>query len=110
MTTQATARLTLGSVLGTINSAATSVSSVFDTTTKAINMANKYVSDAADKQRIRSIVDMHDFTEKLSEEKAMEETLRKKTILEFTSQSKDNEELFNSAYNRIKDLIEGDQA
>lgn len=105
MATQATARLTLGSVFGTINSAATSVSSVFDTATKGINMANKFVTDASEKQNIRSIVDMHDFTEKLTEEKAMEETLRKKAILDFTNQSQDNKDLFEAGYNRIKELL-----
>lgn len=102
----ANARITLGSLFGAINSAATSVSSVFDTTTKGINMANKYVSDAAEKQHIRSVVDMHDYAERLAEEKAMEETLRKKEIIEFTKVSDENHQLFNESYNRIKSLIE----
>lgn len=105
MAQTATARLTLGSVLGTVESAATSISSVFDTATKGINMANKYVSDASKKQNIRSIVDMHDFQNKLAEEKAMEETLRKKTILEFTNQSEENKNLFENAFNRINELL-----
>lgn len=102
----ATARMTLGSILGTATDAAQSVSAVFNTATKAINMGNKFVSDAAEKQSIRSTLDMHDFTMKLAEEKAMEETLRKKTILDFTKQSTENEQLFETAYNRINQLLE----
>ncbi len=104
-TTTATARLTVGSIFGAVNNAATSVASIFDTATKAIDMGNKYVSDASDKQRIRSTIDMHDFKEVLVEQKSMEETLRKKTILDFTNQSPENAELFKSAYDRLTLLI-----
>lgn len=100
-----TARMTVGSLFGAVNSAATSVGSVFDTTNRAIGMANKFVTDMADKQDIRSIVDMHDFKEKLTEEKSMEETLRKKTISEFCKAEPENKEMFETAYNRISALL-----
>ena len=101
----ATARVTFGSLLGAVNDATSVLSSSFNTITKSINMANKYVTDAAEKQSIRSIVDMHDFETKLQEEKAMEETLRKKQIVEFTNESEINKELFENAYNRIGELL-----
>ncbi|AHB79454.1 hypothetical protein psb1_0036 [Shigella phage pSb-1] len=44
MTTQATVRMTAGTLLGTVNSAATTVADTFGTATKAVGMLNSYVS------------------------------------------------------------------
>lgn len=101
----ANTRMTLGAVLGSVQEAATSVSATFNTVTKGVNMLNRYVSDAAEKQQVRSVIDMHDFKEKLVEEKAMEETMRKKQILEFTNQSEINKELYQASYNRLQELL-----
>lgn len=101
-----TARLTLGSVLGTVNEVATSVSSVFSTGTAAVGIVNRYVEDAATKQKIRSIIEMNDYSQKFREEKAMEATLRKKQIVQFCNESEENKELFKAEYDRLGNLLQ----
>lgn len=104
MSTNATVRMTAGTLLGTINGAATTVADTFDTATKAIGMANLYVSTMADKQRIRTKLEMHTFVNKLAEETAMVETLRKKNIEEFCKDDQ-NREIYNREYDKIIDIL-----
>ena len=104
MSTNATVRMTAGTLLGTINGAATTVADTFDTATKAIGMANLYVSTMADKQRIRTKLEMHTFVNKLAEETAMVETLRKKNIEEFCKDDQ-NAQLYNAEYSKIIEIL-----
>lgn len=104
MTTTATVRMTAGTLLGTVNSAATTVADTFGTATKAVGMLNSYVSTMADKQAIRTKLEMHTFVNKLAEETAMVETLRKKNIEEFCKDS-DNARIYNEEYNKIVDIL-----
>lgn len=102
----ASARMTVGTLLGTVNEVATSVSSIFDTATKSINMLNRYVSEAAEKQALRSIVDTHGFKERLVEEKTMETVTRKLEIKSFCSQSQHHADLYQATYNEFLSLLE----
>lgn len=104
MSTNATVRMTAGTLLGTINGAATTVADTFDTATKAIGMANLYVSTMADKQRIRTKLEMHTFVNKLAEETAMVETLRKKNIEEFCKDEQ-NATIYNAEYDKIINIL-----
>lgn len=104
MSTNATVRMTAGTLLGTINGAATTVADTFDTATKAIGMANLYVSTMADKQRIRTKLEMHTFVNKLAEETAMVETLRKKNIEEFCKDEQ-NAQIYNAEYSKVIDIL-----
>lgn len=104
MTTQATTRMTVGTLLGAVNGAATTVADTFDTATKTVGMANLYVSTMADKQKIRTKLEMHTFVNKLAEETAMIETLRKKNIEEFCK-DKDNADIYNAEYDKIIDIL-----
>ena len=58
MTTTATVRMTAGTLLGTVNSAATTVADTFGTATKAVGMLNSYVSTMTEKQAIRTKLEM----------------------------------------------------
>lgn len=104
MSTNATVRMTAGTLLGTINGAATTIADTFDTATKAIGMANLYVSTMADKQRIRTKLEMHTFVNKLAEETAMVETLRKKNIEEFCKDDQ-NAQIYNAEYDKIINIL-----
>lgn len=104
MTTTASVRMTAGTLLGTVNGAATTIADTFDTATKAIGMANLYVSTMSDKQKIRTKLEMHTFVNKLAEETAMVETLRKKGIEEFCK-DKDNADIYNVEYAKIIDIL-----
>ena len=104
----ATTRLTFGAVLGSVEAAAATVTSTLDTATKAVGMLNRFVSDAADKQNLRSKVDMHEFKTVLVEQKAMEEALRKKGIEEFCKDST-NSKHYQAAYDRLAAIVNGDE-
>ena len=99
-----TTRLTFGAVLGSVNAAAGTITSTLDTATKAVGMLNRFVSDAADKQALRSKVDMHEFKNVLVEQKAMEEATRKKAIEEFCKDST-NAKHYKAAYDRLAQLV-----
>lgn len=101
----ATTRATIGSLLGTIQEGATTISSTFSTATKAVGMLNTFVSAAADKQRIRTKVDVHEFKTRLVEEKSMEEAKRKVAIAEFCK-DEGNKQFYSSAYDRLSALVE----
>lgn len=104
MSATATTRMTVGTLLGAVNGAATTVADTFDTATKAIGMANLYVSTMSDKQRIRTKLEMHTFVNKLAEETAMVETLRKKNIEEFCKDDQ-NAKIYNAEYAKIVDIL-----
>lgn len=100
-----TARMTFGTVLGTVSDAAVAVSTVLGTGIKGIQMLDQYVSDASDKQKLRSLVDMESFEVRLVEEIAMEDTERQLKLKEFMSKSQDTAELFKLNHDRITKLI-----
>lgn len=104
MSSTSTVRVTAGTLLGAVNGAATTIADTFDTATKAIGMANLYVSTMADKQRIRTKLEMHTFVNKLAEETAMVETLRKKNIEEFCKDEQ-NAQIYNREYEKIIDIL-----
>lgn len=104
MTTTATVRMTAGTLLGTVNSAATTVADTFGTATKAVGMLNSYVSTMAEKQAIRTKLEMHTFVNKLAEETAMVETLRTKSIEEFCKDEQ-NARIYTSEYEKIMALL-----
>lgn len=107
MTTTASVRMTAGTLLGTVNEAATTVADTFGTATKAVGMLNRYVTKMSDKQIIRDKLEMHEFTAKLVEETAMQEAVRQKGILEFCKDEQ-NGKLYSSAYDRLKEILSKD--
>lgn len=107
MTTTASVRMTAGTLLGTVNEAATTVADTFGTATKAVGMLNRYVTKMSDKQIIRDKLEMHEFTAKLVEETAMQEAVRQKAIKEFCKDEQ-NAELYAQAYDRLRDILSED--
>lgn len=104
MTTTANVRMTAGTLLGTVNEAATTVADTFGTATKAVGMLNRYVTKLSDKQIIRDKLDMHTFTKKLAEETAMADAVRAKGIKEFCKDA-ENQQLYSAAYDEIVEIL-----
>ena len=102
----ATSRVTFGALLGAVGDAAGTVSTVLNTATATVGMAAKFIDDAAEQQRIRSIVNMDSFSESLAEESAIAESARKIEIENFCKKSDRHALHFNNAYDRIKTLLE----
>ncbi|MCW6831736.1 hypothetical protein [Salmonella enterica] len=104
MTTTANVRMTAGTLLGTVNEAATTIADTFGTATKAVGMLNRYVTKLSDKQIIRDKLDMHTFTKKLAEETAMADAVRAKGILEFCKDEQ-NAQLYKESYDEIVEIL-----
>ncbi len=101
----ATARMTLGSVLGTVGTAAVAVSSIFDTTTKGVGMLENYVDAALEEQRDRIAADSVDRIQRIGEEKATEMALRQLQVLKFCAQTPEHKTLFTTNYDKVMEAI-----
>lgn len=101
----ATTRMTFGTVLGTVKDAATTVSTVFQTTTLAVGMAHTYVEDASIKQRLQSVAERDSFAEDIAITLAMKETLRKKEVRDFARDNQDSVEDYQQSYSRLKEKL-----
>lgn len=100
-----TTRLSFGAVLGTVQSAATTLTSTLDTVTTAVGMATSFVSQAADNQRLRQIADKEDFVENLIMEKAEQRTLSNLKVEKLISKSADHAKHYSAAYAKFTKLL-----
>lgn len=101
----ASARLTVGALLGAVTTAANTITTSLDTITDGVGMINTFVNDAATKQSIRSVVDMEGFESALQEEKSQEMTARQLSVLQFCNQSPDHARLYQANYDRIGQIL-----
>lgn len=97
----ATTRMTFGTVLGTVQDAATTVATTFQTANTAVGMLHSYVQDAALKQQIRSVAERDSFGIQVAEELAMAEAVRKDEVRKFCENSATRQNDYNEAYDRI---------
>ena len=104
-----TARLTLGSILSTVNTTATTVTSTLDAAGKAIGMLNNYVDNAAQHQKARIAVDNEDFIESLVREKAQERTESTLRVQKYINQSQEHAEAYQEAYETYSKLLRPQQ-
>lgn len=101
----ATARLTLGSILSTVNTTATTVTSTVDAAGKAVGMLNAYVENAASHQKARIAVDNEDFIENLIREKAQERTESTLRVQKYINQSQEHAKAYQEAYETYSKLL-----
>jgi hypothetical protein len=100
-----TARMTFGTVLGTVSDAAVAVSTTLGAGIKGINMLDEFVTVAALKQKARNVVEVETFAVRLQEEVAMEEVERQIKLVEFTSKSDAHKAAFEASFDRIGALL-----
>lgn len=98
-------RLTLGAVLGTVQTTANTLTGTLEAVNAGVGMLNTFVTGAAENQRIRAIADKEVFVESLIKEKAMEESLADLKIKKYMSQSQDHAETFSSNYSKFQSLL-----
>ena len=101
----ATTRMTFGTILGTVQDAATTVATTFQTATTAVGMLHTYVEDAALKQQIRSVAERDSFGVQVAEELSMAEAVRKDEVRKFCN-TEARQTDYNTAYERIFAKIE----
>ena len=97
---QATARLTLGSLFGTVVTAAETITGVLDTVSNGVGMLNSYVENAACEQQARILNDKARFQKQLVIEGAQAETEMEIGALSYRKKSADHAELFDQAYEK----------
>ncbi|AHC93954.1 hypothetical protein CH29_gp01 [Achromobacter phage JWAlpha] len=102
-----TARMTIGSALGTINTAALTISSTLDAVGSGVGMLNAMVDKAAREQRMRHKADVSEFKHRLINEVAMARAQRERQVIEFCK-DKDNETLYSKAHDELTALLKDD--
>ena len=101
----ATARMALGSVLGTVTDTATAISSIVSTITDGSGMMHDYVKDARNKQKLRIVADQDDYVTRLATERAKENVQRKVDIIEWCGNDTNKQTMFNDELTRLEKLF-----
>lgn len=100
-----TARMSFGAVLGSIQSAATTVTSTLDAATGAVGMLTAFVSKASDEQRIRHIIDKEDFIENLIIERTEMNAVAALKLEKFIAKSPAHAQHAKAAYDKYTALL-----
>jgi hypothetical protein len=100
-----TTRLSFGAVLGTVQAAATAVTSTLDAVTGGVGMLNSFVVKAADEQRIRHIADKEDFIENLVLERTEQRATSAIKMEKFAAKSPDHAKHAKAAYEIYTNLL-----
>lgn len=103
--TVANSRMTFGAVLATVQTTANTVTNTLQAANSAVGMLNKFVSDAAQRQDVRSKLDNAIFEKTLHQEKAQELTASRLQVLEFCKQSADHATHYQAAYDELAELL-----
>jgi hypothetical protein len=102
----ATLRTTAGSVLGAINESASAIGSIFAAAGGTAAMLNVWVNDAQTKQRDRSLITMHSYRQRLIEDTAKENSLRRKEITTLFAQDEEFRKIYENEYQTLSGLFE----
>lgn len=98
-------RLTFGSVLNTVTSAATAATSLLDTTNDAVGMLNSYVKTAAANQRNEQIARQSSNLERIIDEVGLEDTQRQLKINQWVESNPGADEVFQANRARLRALF-----
>lgn len=102
----ANTRMTLASILGTVQTTATTLSSTMDAVNSAVGMLNKTVTDAAHRQTVRSKLDNAIFEKTLHQEKAVELHQSRMVVKNYVSKlEEDDQKSFETAYNELSQVL-----
>jgi hypothetical protein len=105
-----TSRMTLGAVLGTVQTTANTVTATLEAANAAVGMLNTFVTGAAENQRIRAIADQETFIEDLIREKSYEEAQSGLKVEKFIAQSASHKTHYASAYEKFTGLLRKQEA
>jgi hypothetical protein len=101
----ATMRLTLSTVLDTVSTTANSVTGVLNTVSNSVAMANRYVEEASENQRIRQKADRLTFVDDLRKEKAEQLARTNRRIEEMCAKDEVYARHYAEAYDLFGDLL-----
>lgn len=101
----ANSRMTLASVLAAVQTTANTATGALNAVNSAVGMANKYVTDAAQRQEVRSKLDMAIFERTLHQEKAQELAQSRINMENFAKQSAAHAAMYQQAYDELAAII-----
>lgn len=101
----ADSRSTLGSIFGAIKTLMGTTVGALHTVDKTIGMADTMVSDAAERQQIRSAIDMRSYRDTYHEQAALRRAEGKKAVSEFVAKSPEHAMLYTNAYNDLAEAL-----
>ena len=101
----ATARSTVGSLFGSVSKAADTLTASLDAVTTGVGMINAYVTEQAESQRIRILIDKERNATRLIEEAALEEAQRADKIRSLINKSKEFEKDYNDSVAKFAALL-----
>lgn len=101
----ATTRMTLGSVLSTVQTTANTVTNVLGAANSSVGMLNRFITDASEKQNVRSKLDMAIFKEQLTRDKAQEESESELRVIDYCKQSSNHADSYQKSYDRLAAIL-----
>lgn len=101
----ATAKIALGSVLDSVAKTAGTISAVFDTANRSINMLDRFVGKASEEQALQYRKDKRTFVKNLVREAAEEQAQADIRVQDFRKQSADHTKFFDESYDEFSALF-----
>ena len=101
----ATARSTVGSLFQSVSKAADTVTASLDAVTTGVGMINAYVTEQAESQRIRILIDKERNATRLIEEAALEEAQRADRIRSLINKNAAFEKDYNESVAKFAALL-----
>lgn len=101
----ANTRMTIVAILGTVQTTAATLTSTLDAAQSAVGMLNKTVTDAANRQKIRSTLDMAIFEKTLHQEKAQQLAQSRLDMQAFMATSQDHQVQYDAAFAELGPLL-----
>lgn len=101
----ASTRMAIGAVLGTINDAANTVSSVVNVVSDSAGMLNDYVKRQRTMQQDRTVIELKTFRTRLMEDTAKEQTIRTEALEDYFQGKTGRKECYLESYANLESLF-----
>ena len=102
----ATSRVTVGAVLGAVETTATTLTNTLNALNMGVNMINASVKEASENQADQQKTDRKDFRDNLLREAAKAKSDANLKVIEYCKQSPKHAELYEAAYNEYAALFD----
>jgi hypothetical protein len=101
----ASTRMAIGAVLGTVNDAANTVSSIVNVVSDSAGMLNDYVRRQRTMQQDRTVIELHTFRTRLMEDTAKEQTIRTESLEDYFQGKTGRKECYEESYANLNSLF-----
>lgn len=101
----ATARLTVGSILDTVTTAATVATGALNSVSGVVSMANAFVTKAQAEQASQYLIDAEKYEERMIEEAAFEQSEVDLKIAAYRNKSAQHQHGYDQAYARYSAIL-----